>query len=195
MVPQSNRWPRSSFTNRSYESGEPADAGMQLHVTMPKGSALMFTGSTLHAGGANEADDPRRSVLIGYQLGWLRPEHKLAPRVCPSSIRVPEAVLCTRFYAVRDAQSRLHEFSPRMQQLMGFDGVEETETDQYVCASGNYSYLSRTPEQVAAQTDAAAHTGAATDEPYYHGPLVVPAEPGQGKHGKFLQRLHALGRL
>ena len=79
-MPQSNRWPRSSFTNRSYESGEPADAGMQLHVTMPKGSALMFTGSTLHAGGANEADDPRRSVLIGYQLGWLRPEHKLAPR-------------------------------------------------------------------------------------------------------------------
>ena len=79
-MPQSNRWPRSSFTNRSYDSGEPADARMQLHVTMPKGSALMFTGSTLHAGGANEADDPRRSVLIGYQLGWLRPEHKLAPR-------------------------------------------------------------------------------------------------------------------
>ena len=66
---------------------------MQLHVTMPKGSALMFTGSTLHAGGANEADDPRRSVLIGYQLGWLRPEHKLAPRVCPSSARVPEGVV------------------------------------------------------------------------------------------------------
>ena len=92
-MPQSNRWPRSSFTNRNYESGEPADAGMQLHVTMPKGSALMFTGSTLHAGGANEADDPRRSVLIGYQLGWLRPEHKLAPRVCPSSARVPEGVV------------------------------------------------------------------------------------------------------
>ena len=89
-MPQSNRWPRSSFTNRSYESGEPADAGMQLHVTMPKGSALMFTGSTLHAGGANEADDPRRSVLIGYQLGWLRPEHKLAPRVFPSIALVPD---------------------------------------------------------------------------------------------------------
>ena len=61
-------------------------------------------------------------------------------------------------------------------------------------AATTCSYLSRTPEQVAAQTDAAAHTGAATDEPYYHGPLVVPAEP-DAKHGKFIQRLHALGRL
>ena len=43
---------------------------------MPKGSALIFTGSTLHGGGENQTGSARRSVLIGYQLGWLRPEHK-----------------------------------------------------------------------------------------------------------------------
>ena len=95
---------------------------------------------------------------------------------------------------MRDAQSRLSEFSPTMQALIGFDGVVEDESSEYVCASGNYSYLSRTPGQVASQTNPAQHTGALIDEPYFHGPLVVPAQPA-ATHGKFIQMLRAQGRL
>jgi hypothetical protein len=40
---------------------------------MAPGSALLFLGSTLHAGGANLSDRPRRGVIISYTLGWLKP--------------------------------------------------------------------------------------------------------------------------
>ena len=86
VVPQSNSWPRSSFTNRpptqisdcakSNLHTDLCGSELQLTVRMPKGSALIFTGSTLPGGGENRTDSARRSVLIGYQLGWLRPEHK-----------------------------------------------------------------------------------------------------------------------
>ncbi len=39
---------------------------------MEPGSALVFLGSTLHAGGANQTKLPRRGVIVSYCLGWLR---------------------------------------------------------------------------------------------------------------------------
>lgn len=41
-------------------------------AAMEPGSVLLFLGSTLHAGGANRSNAPRRGVLISYCLGWLR---------------------------------------------------------------------------------------------------------------------------
>ena len=41
---------------------------------MPAGSVLLYTGSVLHSGGANEADDSRLGLNITYCLGWLRQE-------------------------------------------------------------------------------------------------------------------------
>lgn len=35
--------------------------------------ALLFLGSTLHAGGANRTLLPRRGIIISYCLGWLKP--------------------------------------------------------------------------------------------------------------------------
>jgi ectoine hydroxylase-related dioxygenase (phytanoyl-CoA dioxygenase family) len=40
---------------------------------MPPGAALLFLGSTLHAGGANRTNLPRRGMIVSYSLGWLKP--------------------------------------------------------------------------------------------------------------------------
>lgn len=42
-------------------------------IAMEPGSALLFLGSTLHAGGANRTDLPRRGMIVSYSLGWLKP--------------------------------------------------------------------------------------------------------------------------
>lgn len=47
-----------------------------MKVAMPRGSVLIFTGGLVHGGGTNTTDVKRKSVLTGYQLGWLRPENK-----------------------------------------------------------------------------------------------------------------------
>lgn len=36
------------------------------------GSVIMFLGSTLHSGGANTSGSPRRGIVAGYSLGWLK---------------------------------------------------------------------------------------------------------------------------
>lgn len=41
------------------------------------GSAIVFLGSTVHQAGANRGDMPRRGVVIGYSLGWLKPYENL----------------------------------------------------------------------------------------------------------------------
>ncbi len=37
------------------------------------GDAILFLGSTLHGGGANVSDAPRRAIVVSYSLGWLKP--------------------------------------------------------------------------------------------------------------------------
>jgi len=37
------------------------------------GDALLFLGSTLHAGGANRTAASRRGMIVSYSLGWLKP--------------------------------------------------------------------------------------------------------------------------
>jgi len=48
----------------------PAEA---IVAEMEPGSALLFLGSTLHAGGANRSPAPRRGMIVSYTLGWLKP--------------------------------------------------------------------------------------------------------------------------
>jgi len=49
------------------------DAAEGTSITMEPGSALLFLGSTLHAGGANRTQLPRRGMIVSYSLGWLKP--------------------------------------------------------------------------------------------------------------------------
>jgi ectoine hydroxylase-related dioxygenase (phytanoyl-CoA dioxygenase family) len=45
-----------------------------IRAEMKKGSALLWLGSTYHAGGANESEAPRTGLSIGLDLGYLRQE-------------------------------------------------------------------------------------------------------------------------
>jgi ectoine hydroxylase-related dioxygenase (phytanoyl-CoA dioxygenase family) len=75
-------WPTTPFTADngatliwpgSHRPDAPAGpAGEALAAEMEPGSALLFLGSTLHGGGANVSDAPRRGIIVGYCLGWLR---------------------------------------------------------------------------------------------------------------------------
>jgi len=49
------------------------DDALAVDAVMPRGSALLFLGSTLHSGGANRSAKPRRGVIFSYCQGWLRP--------------------------------------------------------------------------------------------------------------------------
>jgi len=44
-----------------------------IAVEMEPGDALVFLGSTLHAGGANMSELSRRGMIVSYCLGWLKP--------------------------------------------------------------------------------------------------------------------------
>lgn len=44
-----------------------------IPAEMPVGSALLFLGSTLHAGGANRSHATRTGLIVSYCLGWLKP--------------------------------------------------------------------------------------------------------------------------
>jgi ectoine hydroxylase-related dioxygenase (phytanoyl-CoA dioxygenase family) len=41
---------------------------------MPRGSVVLYTGRTVHGGGANTTDEWRTGVNVDYVLGWLRQE-------------------------------------------------------------------------------------------------------------------------
>ena len=69
MIPYSHR-------ARMRESGKEMmdgtyDESQVLHITMPRGSVLIFTGGLVHGAGENQSEYGRKSILSGYQLGWL----------------------------------------------------------------------------------------------------------------------------
>jgi ectoine hydroxylase-related dioxygenase (phytanoyl-CoA dioxygenase family) len=64
VAPGSHRWER----DRTATEDELVPAEMAA------GSAVIYLGSTLHAGGANTTDATRRGMHVSYCLGWLRTE-------------------------------------------------------------------------------------------------------------------------
>lgn len=81
-------WPLTSFTAQSgatqiypYSHGpegmERADPGMPVIAECEPGAAICFLGSTAHGAGPNISNVPRRAVVIGYSLGWLKPYENL----------------------------------------------------------------------------------------------------------------------
>jgi ectoine hydroxylase-related dioxygenase (phytanoyl-CoA dioxygenase family) len=64
VVPDSHRTPdEAKYT--------PDDT---IAATMPRGSVVMYLGSTVHGGGANSSDHTRIGLNVDYVLGWLRQE-------------------------------------------------------------------------------------------------------------------------
>lgn len=65
VVPGSHRWddPDRRPTDDEWVAAE-----------MPAGSAVVYLGSTIHAGGANTTDGWRRGMHLSFCAGWLRTE-------------------------------------------------------------------------------------------------------------------------
>ena len=64
VVPDTHRLPNG--TRFSYEQSLPAE--------MPRGSVVLYLGSTYHGGGANRSERVRVGINVDYVLGWLRQE-------------------------------------------------------------------------------------------------------------------------
>lgn len=64
VVPGSNNW----------EAGREAKPDEIQYAEMKAGSVLVYSGSVIHSGGANQADHDRMGLNITYALGWLRQE-------------------------------------------------------------------------------------------------------------------------
>ncbi|MCB2061711.1 MAG: phytanoyl-CoA dioxygenase family protein [Novosphingobium sp.] len=87
-------WPG---THRQPEVQIPDTDGVA--AVMPAGSLCLFLGSTIHNGGANFSDCPRRGLVMSYCLGWLKPCEN------PWLSYPPEIA---------------REFSPELAQLIGY---------------------------------------------------------------------------
>ncbi|MEP7048169.1 MAG: phytanoyl-CoA dioxygenase family protein [Ilumatobacteraceae bacterium] len=64
VVPDSHRLPNGSTFG--YDDS--------LAAEMPRGSVVLYLGSTFHGGGANNSDEVRIGINVDYVLGWLRQE-------------------------------------------------------------------------------------------------------------------------
>jgi len=64
LVPGSHRTP----DDVRYQPGDSVPA------TMPRGSIVLYLGSTWHGGGENTSDHTRTGVNVDYSLGWVRQE-------------------------------------------------------------------------------------------------------------------------
>jgi hypothetical protein len=91
VVPGSHQW--ADF----HRKPDPAEA---VPAVMPAGSAVLYTGKTVHAAGANvTADRWRRGLHMSFCLGWLTPEEA-------NPISVPWEIART--------------YSPKVQRLLGY---------------------------------------------------------------------------
>jgi ectoine hydroxylase-related dioxygenase (phytanoyl-CoA dioxygenase family) len=75
----------------------PADA---VAAEMPRGSVVLYTGRTVHGGGANTSDRTRTGINVDYVLGWLRQEEN-------QYLSVPIEIV--------------RQLPKRVQQLMGYE--------------------------------------------------------------------------
>lgn len=77
-------WPLSPFRQENgatliYPGSHGRDGMAREHLGDPiaaecdPGAAICFLGSTAHGAGANLTDLPRRAIVVGYCLGWLKP--------------------------------------------------------------------------------------------------------------------------
>jgi hypothetical protein len=64
VIPGSHKW--EDKLRPQYDETVPAE--------MPKGSVFFYVGSVYHGGGANQSDERRLGINVGYTLSWLRQE-------------------------------------------------------------------------------------------------------------------------
>ena len=107
IVPGSHRWPdRQLLPTQQMLARAPA-ADEIAYAEMPAGSAVVYTGGTIHGGGSNSTDIPRRGAHLSYCLGWLRTEENnylsTPPAIARTLPRVAQELLG---YALHDSLPR-----------------------------------------------------------------------------------------
>ena len=107
VVPGSHRWP-DRILSPAEQFAEPTPAPEQIaYAEMPAGSAVVYTGGTMHAGGSNTTDIPRRGAHLSYCLGWLRTEENNYLAVPPAiAAKLPRQAQELLGYAVHDSIPR-----------------------------------------------------------------------------------------
>jgi ectoine hydroxylase-related dioxygenase (phytanoyl-CoA dioxygenase family) len=107
VVPGSHRWPDRQLLPAEQMQQVAPTAEQIAYAEMPAGSAVVYTGGTIHAGGANVTTTPRRGAHLSYCLGWLRTEENnylsTPPAIAASLPRVAQELLG---YAVHDSIPR-----------------------------------------------------------------------------------------
>ena len=140
---------------------------MAIQCEMAKGSVLLWTGATLHAGGSNSTDAVRKSVLSGYVCSWLRSEHRFWAH----------APLLELAQKGRQGNEQTPEISDDLYDLLGFGphdgsapGGGGAARDGWTNPRSQHYYLGRTQEQAAEERDPSKYDGWNYSEVYYEGP-------------------------
>lgn len=107
VVPGSHRWP-DRWLSPAEQHGQIRPEPDQVAVAeMPAGSAVVYSGGTIHAGGANTTATPRRGAHLSWCLGWLRTEENNYLAVPPPvAAELPPIAQELLGYAVYDAIGR-----------------------------------------------------------------------------------------
>jgi ectoine hydroxylase-related dioxygenase (phytanoyl-CoA dioxygenase family) len=107
IVPGSHRWPDRDLSPSEQFARERPTAEQIAYAEMPAGSAVVYTGGTIHAGGSNATQTPRRGAHLSYCLGWLRTEENNYLAVPPAvAAKLPRQAQELLGYAVHDGISR-----------------------------------------------------------------------------------------
>jgi ectoine hydroxylase-related dioxygenase (phytanoyl-CoA dioxygenase family) len=107
IVPGSHRWPDRSLPPAEQYAHLPKTEEQIAYAEMPAGSAVVYTGGTIHAGGSNTTEFPRRGAHLSYCLGWLRTEENNYLAVPPTiADKLPRQAQELLGYAVHDSIPR-----------------------------------------------------------------------------------------
>ncbi len=97
----------------------PPGASELAYAEMPAGSAVVYLGGTIHGGGANVTETPRRGVHLSYCLGWLRTEENNYLAVPPEvAVALPRRAQELLGYA-------MHNSIPRGGGYLGTLGLQD----------------------------------------------------------------------
>jgi hypothetical protein len=107
VVPGSHRWPDRNLSPAE-QFMQPAPTPEQIaYAEMPAGSAVVYTGGTIHAGGSNTTVIPRRGAHLSYCLGWLRTEENNYLAIPPAiAAKLPRQAQELLGYSVHDGIPR-----------------------------------------------------------------------------------------
>lgn len=107
IVPGSHRRPDRLLTPAEQTQAQPPEPGQIAYAEMTAGSAVVYLGGTIHGGGANTTDAPRRGAHLSYCLGWLRTEENHFLSVPPAAAAtLPRRAQELLGYKLHDSLSR-----------------------------------------------------------------------------------------